>query len=116
MAKAKSEKTDKKGGMPPHKPTDETRRKARLLSGYAVPREQIAIFLGINTDTLAKYYNEDLEKGKMNANRKVVRALLKKALEGDTTACIWWTKARLGWTEKSEITHSGSVTIIDDVK
>jgi hypothetical protein len=102
MAKAKSENTGKKGGMPPHKPTEITLKRARLLAGYRVPKEQIALIIGVNTDTLEKYYGDEMRKGVANTNRRVVKALLKNALDGDTTAQIWWTKAQLGWSEKKD--------------
>ena len=73
-----------------------------MLAGYSVPKEQIALLIGVNTDTLEKYYGDEMKKGVANTNRKVVRALLQNALKGDTTAQIWWTKARLGWSEKRE--------------
>jgi len=102
MAKAKSENTGKKGGMPPHKPTEITLKRARLLAGYRVPKEQIALIIGVNTDTLEKYYGDEMRKGVANTNRRVVKALLQNALDGDTTAQIWWTKAQLGWSEKKD--------------
>lgn len=102
MAKAKSENTGKKGGMPPHKPTETTLKRARLLAGYRVPKGQIALIIGVNTDTLEKYYGDEMMKGVANTNRRVVKALLQNALKGDTTAQIWWTKAQLGWSEKKE--------------
>ena len=102
MAKAKSENTGKKGGMPPHKPTEITLKRARLLAGYRVPKEQIALIIGVNTDTLEKYYGDEMRKGIANTNRRVVKALLQNALNGDTTAQIWWTKAQLGWSERKD--------------
>jgi len=102
MAKAKSENTGKKGGMPPHKPTEITLKRARLLAGYRVPKEQIALIIGVNTDTLEKYYGDEMRKGVASTNRRVVKALLQNALNGDTTAQIWWTKAQLGWSEKKD--------------
>lgn len=118
MAKAKSENTGKKGGMPPHKPTEITLKRARLLAGYRVPKGQIALIIGVNTDTLEKYYGDEMMKGVANTNRRVVKALLQNALKGDTTAQIWWTKAQLGWSEKKDDSseNDNTVKIILDFK
>jgi hypothetical protein len=35
----------------------------------------------------------------------VAGALFKQAVEGDTIAAIYWTKARMGWTDKQVIEH-----------
>lgn len=112
MAKTKSEKPDKKPlGQPPHKPTEITLKRARLLAGYRVPKEQIALIIGVNTDTLEKYYGDEMRRGIANTNRRVVKALLQNALKGDTTAQIWWTKAQLGWSEKKDDSKEKDETI-----
>ena len=86
--------------------------------------EQIAHNLGIATSTLYEYkktkaeFLEAIKKGKEVVDFEVENALLKSALEGNTTAQIFWLKNRKPkeWREKveqhTENTHR--VQIIDD--
>ena len=37
------------------------------------------------------------------ADGRVVKALHRLVLKGNVVACIWWTKARLGWKETREV-------------
>lgn len=96
--------------QPPHEPSDSNRSKARLLSGFGIPQEQIAAELGISLPTLHKYYRDDLDAGMRQANARVVANLFKKAT-GDTpqavTAAIYWTKTRMGWRDVSQVELTG---------
>jgi hypothetical protein len=40
-----------------------------------------------------------LDVGKAKASAQVAKSLFNKAMKGDTTAQIWWTKAQMGWGE-----------------
>lgn len=82
-----------------------------LLTGWArdgLTDEQIAGNMGISPSTLyewkSKYpeISEALKKGKEVVDYQVENALLKKALEGDTTAIIFWLKNRkcADWRDK----------------
>ena len=90
-----------------HEPTDQTRRVAEQMSGLGLPHEQIGAIIGIDDKTLRKYYQTELKIGKAKASSQVAKTLYDKALSGDTTACIWWTKAQMGWCEKIKTEHSG---------
>ena len=94
----------------PHEPTDKTRDKARLLSRYGVPQEQIAADIGVSLPTLHKYYRQELDKGMMEANSLVAESLFKKA-RGDgpqsVTAAIFWLKARAGWRDTHAVELTG---------
>ena len=59
-----------------HIPTDETRKMVESTSGLGLPHEQIA------------------------------KTLFSKAVAGDTTSLIWWTKSQMRWSEtvKNEVT------------
>jgi hypothetical protein len=87
----------------PHKPTDETRKLARSLSGIGVPQDDVCVILGISKPTLHKHYREDLDRGLAEANAKVAESLFKQAIGGNTTAAIFWAKARLGWRETLQV-------------
>lgn len=96
-------------GRKKFKPTDEERKLVEAMSGYGVPIKQIATFVrgGIDKDTLHARFKEDLIKGKAIANAKVGQTLHQKAVDGDTTAAIWWSKTQMGWKEESRVEHAG---------
>lgn len=93
-----------------------------LLEGWArdgLTDEQIAHNIGISRKTLADWKNkygdisDTLKKGKAIVDYEVENALLKKALEGDTTAAIFWLKNRKPneWRDKKETELSGGVAV-----
>lgn len=85
-----------------------------LLEGWArdgLTDEQIAEKIGINRATLydwqKKFCNisDALKKGKEVVDFEVENALLKNALDGDTTAQIFWLKNRrpANWRDKPTV-------------
>jgi hypothetical protein len=102
----------KAGGRPPHVPTDQTRRQVEMMAGYGIPQPQIALSIGISDETLRKYYRREFDLGIIEANAKVAEMLFRQVTEeGNTTAAIWWTKARMGWRERTGTEHSGSLSL-----
>lgn len=95
-------------GRPPHLPTADTRNKVYTLSTVGTRHEDIASVLGISHDTLVKYYKEELDKGRIEANASVAETLFKQAKEGNTTAMIFWLKSRAKWKETSQHEISGN--------
>jgi hypothetical protein len=81
--------------------TQADRDRVALLAGYGIPQKQICLMImnGIASDTLAKHFRTELDLGIAKANSDVAGTLYQKAMSGDTTALIWWTKARMKWTE-----------------
>jgi len=101
--------TDKTGkGRPPHLPTADTRIKVYTLSTVGTRHEDIASVLNISHDTLVKYYKEELDKGRIEANASVAETLFKQAKEGNTTAMIFWLKSRAKWKESTQHEISGN--------
>jgi hypothetical protein len=101
--------TDKAGkGRPPHLPNDDTRIKVYTLSTVGTRHEDIASVLSISHDTLVKYYKEELDKGRIEANASVAETLFKQAKEGNTTAMIFWLKSRAKWKESTQHEISGN--------
>jgi hypothetical protein len=101
--------TDKTGkGRPPHLPTADTRIKVYTLSTVGTRHEDIASVLNISHDTLVKYYKDELDKGRIEANASVAETLFKQAKEGNTTAMIFWLKSRAKWKETSQHEISGN--------
>ena len=95
-------------GRMPFEPTDAERKQVEALSGYGLPIEQIAMLVrdGIDADTLRKHFSSELVSGKSKANAQIGRTLFQKAMGGDTTAMIWWSKTQMRWseTQKHELT------------
>ena len=96
---------------PPHKPTDKDRQNVETMSAVGIPQDDIAAFLEIDPKTLRKHYRQELDTAAVKANSAIGGALYKKAMAGDTTAMIWWTKTRMGWSEKVLNEHSGTIGI-----
>jgi len=79
------------------------------MAVWGCQQEMIAKVLQISLMTLHKYFREELDTSAAKANSNVARNLLQKATgNGPTsvTAAIWWTKARMGWSERTE--HTGA--------
>ena len=101
--------TSKAGkGRPPHLPNADTRNKVYTLSTVGTRHEDIASVLSISHDTLVKYYKEELDKGRIEANASVAETLFKQAKEGNTTAMIFWLKSRAKWKESTQHEISGN--------
>ena len=86
-------------GRPAHKPTQEAKDTAKRLSALGVPHEDIATRLKISADTLVKYYQEELDEGRIDANAAIAGTLFSQAKKGNTAAAIFWLKTRARWKE-----------------
>ena len=82
-----------------HKPPEKSRAQAQQAAGLGLPHDQIGALLGISDKTLRKYYETELALGKATASASIAKTLYNKAMKGDTTAMIWWTKAQMAWGE-----------------
>ena len=81
-------------------PTPEERNLVEVMSGYGIPHKGIALVIGCHEETLRVHFRQELDIGMVKANAKVVGALYKLAVEGNNVAAtIYWTKARMGWSE-----------------
>ncbi|MCI8362260.1 MAG: helix-turn-helix domain-containing protein [Clostridia bacterium] len=98
---------------------EQVKDKLILIEGWArdgLTNEQIASNLGISKTTFYKILNEHselselLKKGKEVVDYQVENALLKNALEGNTTAQIFWLKNRKPnkWKDKQDIDVSNN--------
>ena len=97
-------------GRPAFEPTDAERKQVEALSGYGLPIEQIAVLVrdGIHIDTLRAHFSTELLSGKAKANGQVGKTLFQKAMAGDTTAAIWWSKTQMRWSEIQKHELSGA--------
>lgn len=77
-----------------------------MLSGLGITHEQICSVLKISKPTLYKYYQDELNTGKAEANTKVAQNLFRMATgEGReaVTASIFWLKTQANWKETQTI-------------
>lgn len=88
-------------GRPKFQPTDEQRRMVESMAGYGLLHEDIALCVGdgIDPKTLRKHFRHELDTAPIKANAKVAEVMFREALNGNITAAIWWTKARMKWKE-----------------
>ena len=109
---AKQNRFNKKhaGGMPKFEPTEEQRKTVERATGVGLPQETICQLIvsertgkPIDVETLEKHFRFELDRGAAVANYMVLGTLYDKAINGDTTAAIWWSKARCRWRETREV-------------
>ena len=98
-----------------------------LLEGWArdgLTYEQIAHNIGIDTSTLWDWRKDNatisnaIKKGREVVDYEVENALLKSALEGNTTAQIFWLKNRRKqqWRDKIEYSNdNGELNKLDEL-
>ena len=87
----------------PHVPTPQSRAEVSALTSFGNTQEQIAAYLKISQDTLARHYRFELDTAKISANAMVANKLFRKATEeNDITAQIFWLKTRAKWREKDD--------------
>ena len=90
-----------------HKPTESTREQVKRLSALGCPHEDIATRLKISADTLVKYYKDELDEGRIDANAAIAGTLFSQAKKGNTAAAIFWLKTRARWKETQAVELSG---------
>ncbi len=97
-------------GRPAFVPTENERKQVEALSGFGLPFEQIAALVrdGIHIDTLRTHFQAELVNGKAKANAQVGKSIFQKAMAGDTTAQIWWSKCQMGWKDTQRLEHTGA--------
>jgi hypothetical protein len=99
----------KKQTKPEYKPTDQERQFVKAMVACGIPQSEIALVVDIAPKTLRKHFRKELDTGKVEANTKVAQALLKQALNGNTSAMMFWLKTQAGWRETTNVNHSGKI-------
>lgn len=94
-------------GRPAHKPTPAQIAEVEAYAVVGVPHHEISKLIGIDTKTLLKHYQHQLDTGKAKANAQVAKTLFKQAISGNTAAAIFWMKAQAGWRERHHLEHTG---------
>ena len=95
----------------PHVPDNNTRSRVESMCAIGIPQEDIAKVIGIDPKTLRKHYRSELDTAMIKADSAIGGALYKKAINGDTSALIFWAKTRMGWKEtvknETDLTSGG---------
>jgi hypothetical protein len=79
------------------------------MAGMGLRQEEISLLLGHTAKTVRRHYRHELTIGSIEANLRVARSLYNLAVkEGNVSACIWWTKARMGWKEQADVNVGGT--------
>ena len=101
----------------PHEPTDKTRAEVTALTSFGNTQEEVAMYLGICVDTLAKYYRHELDTAVIRANAQVARALYNKAVnQDDLSAQTFWLKTRGRWrTADQEEQKSADISVLEKI-
>ena len=97
-----------KRGRRAHLPDPNTRKRVYELSSVGTTYEDIATSIGISSDTLTKYDQDELQKGRIDANALVAGTLFEQAREGNTSAAIFWLKTRARWKETTQHEVAGN--------
>lgn len=94
-------------GHRPFVPTARDRKNVEAMAGFGMSHKEIAKLVEnprtekpICKQTLDDEFPRELSTGSVKANSKVAEALYNKAVGTGSqavTACIWWTKCRMGW-------------------
>lgn len=93
------------GGHPPIVLTDKQLIEVQALAS-ALSQEQIADYLGICRTTFHEIrkrqpeVDEHYKKGRAKVIYNVGNGLIQKAIDGDTTASIFYLKTQAGWREQ----------------
>ncbi len=108
---------NKKRGRKKIEITEEIIEVAYNAASRGMTKEQIAQQIGIGYRTLFEKIEEypqllqAIKEGQANGIGDITNALYQSALDGNTTAQIFYLKNRAGWKDKQEVEHSGSIDI-----
>jgi hypothetical protein len=82
-----------------YKASDSDRAAVEKMCVAGITRETMSRVMEISEPTLLKHYKKELETSSVKANTNIAGKLYEKAINGDTTALIFWCKTQLGWRE-----------------
>lgn len=109
--------TLKKKGKPGAKafrPTDEQREQVAMMSALGMRHDEMALLTtnpitgdAITAKTLLAHFSREIENGPLMAGLEVGRSIYRRAIDDkhpqSTTNAIWYSKCRLGWTERTVV-------------
>jgi len=81
--------------------TDAMRADVRRFAEIGTPYAVIARIMGMSATTLKRRCRAELDAGVEVANARIALTLFETAMNGNTTALLWWEKTRAGRREGS---------------
>jgi len=81
--------------------TDAMRADIRRFAEIGTPYAIIARIMGMSVTTLKRRCRAELDAGVEVANARIALTLFETAMNGNTTAMLWWEKTRAGRREGS---------------
>lgn len=105
----------KKKGRKPYEVTEELRSQVRTLAGYGLSMKQIGDVIGMDRNTVAKHFEQDIEKGKSLAFTQATNALFSNIKKGKEASIFFYLKTQWGWkeTQKTELSAEIQTKMID---
>lgn len=91
-------------GRPRFVPTEKDRGYVRKMASVGLTHEEIASTIGVERTTLVKYFRQEIDDGRIEANALVAAALFRKATDRAVTgasvrAAEIWLRVRAGWVD-----------------
>ncbi len=89
-------------------------KEVERLAERGLTQQQIAACLGIGRQTLynrkkdMEGFAEALARGQAKGLKEITNKLYEQAMDGNTTALIFYLKARGGWADKTEVSIGGN--------
>ena len=99
------------GGRPTYVPTDKDRSFVRAMIIAGCTQERVAEVMEIAPKTLRKHFRKELDFSNDITNAGFVSNLIRQALKDDfraIPACMFLTKTRLGWRDRSALEVTGA--------
>jgi len=90
--------------------TDAMRADIRRFAEIGTPYAIIARIMGMSMTTLKRRCRAELDAGVEVANARIALTLFETAMNGNTTAMLWWEKTRAGRREGSAPDPHGTRT------
>tara|TARA_X000001388_G_scaffold25071_2_gene17474 strand:- start:5156 stop:5566 length:411 start_codon:yes stop_codon:yes gene_type:complete len=106
-------------GQPPYEPNDKQRQDVIYLASLGYKPTAIAKLIinkktnkPISLQTLKKNYSYEMKTGKQKVDFEVGKTIIEAAKSGESLqASIWYSKARMGWSENIDHEVKGDVKI-----
>ncbi len=94
----------KRMARPTFQVTEQQSEQVKTMASLGLRQDDIAKVLNIAAKTLRKHFRKELDTGAIEANTEVAKTCYRMATSGtNTTATIFWLKARAGWRENAPI-------------
>ena len=86
-----------KGGRPKFEPKDDHRRIVKIMAGFNIPQQEIALALETSEKTLRKHFKRELQTAAAQLHGKFAANLLRLSNGNDGTA-LEGLRMRFGWS------------------